>query len=294
MKRPLVMACAALAALVSAQAGAAILYSTPGSTYSQNFDSLPIQPSNASVGNSPAGWIDDTASPAAGNFSITGWYLYHPLTQTEGGANGFQRMRIGGGSTNTGAFWSYGAASTPERALGSLAANTLANASPSTTNSVMYLGARFTNSTGATLNSFTLSYTGEQWRDGGAATPNAQALAFEWKVNAANLQDTGYNAATALDFTSPVFANTASGAAIDGNVAANRTVIGPVTVTGLNWQPGQDLWIRWGDLNNAGNDHALAIDDLSFSAKVPEPAGLGLALLATLGLLAGRRSGAES
>ncbi len=295
MKRPLVMACAAIAALVSAQAGAAILYSTAGSTYSQDFDSLPIQPSNASLGATPIGWIDDSSSPPDGYFSIPGWYLYHPLPQTEGGANGNQRMRIGGGSNNTGAFWSFGAASTPERALGSLAANTLANVVPATTNAVMYLGARFTNDTGVALDSFTLSYTGEQWRDGGAASPNAQSLTFEWMVGAASLQDAGFTAESTLDFTSPTFVNTGGGAATDGNAAANRTAIGPVTVSGINWLPGQDLWIRWGDLNNTGNDHALAIDDLSFSARaIPEPAGLGLALLAACGLLANRRSGAKS
>jgi hypothetical protein len=291
MKRSLVMACAALAALLAPDAEGAIVYSTPGSTYSQNFDSLPITPSNASLGNSPAGWIDDSTSPPAGNFSIPGWYLFHPLTQTEGGANGNQRLRIGGGSTNTGAFWSYGAASATERALGSLAANTLANAPPATQSTTMYIGARLTNNTGAVLDSFTLSYVGEQWRDGGAATPNAQSLAFEWKVNAANLQDVGFTAAAALDFTSPTFVNTGGGAAADGNATANRLAIGPVTVSGLNWQPGEDLWIRWGDLNNTGNDHALAIDDLSFSADaVPEPTGFGLAMLASAGLLIRRRS----
>ena len=213
MKPPLVLVAAALAALLVPTAEAAILYSTPGAAYAQNFDSLPITPSNASLGSTPLGWIDDSAAPPAGNFSIPGWYLYHPLVQTEGGANGNQRLRIGGGSTNTGAFWSYGAASTPERALGSLAANTLANASPATTSNSMYLGARFTNNTGVTLDNFTLSYVGEQWRDGGSATPNAQALTFEWKVAAANLQDTGFNATAALDFTSPTFVNAAGGAA---------------------------------------------------------------------------------
>lgn len=290
MKPPLVLVAAALAALLVPTAEAAILYSTPGAAYTQNFDSLPITPSNASLGSTPLGWIDDSSAPPAGNFSIPGWYLYHPLVQTEGGANGNQRLRIGGGSTNTGAFWSYGAASTPERALGSLAANTLANASPATTNNSMYLGARFTNNTGVTLDNFTLSYVGEQWRDGGSATPNAQALTFEWKVAAANLQDAGFIAAAALDFTSPTFVNAGGGAAADGNTAANQATIGPVAVGGLNWLPGQDLWIRWSDLNNAGNDHALAIDDLRFSADVvPEPAGFGMALLAGAGLLIRRR-----
>jgi hypothetical protein len=74
---------------------------------------------------------------------------------------------------------------------------------------------------------------------------------------------------------------------VDGNATGNRQTI-TATVTGLNWQPGQDLWIRWADLNDAGNDHGLAIDDLNFSA-VPEPGALALAMFAAIGLYSGRR-----
>src|SRR5690349_14920200 len=81
---------------------AAVIYSTAGSTYTQDFNSLPNTPQNTSLGSSPAGWTDDSSSPGSGNFSIVGWYLYHPISQSEGGANGHQRMRIGAGTQNTG------------------------------------------------------------------------------------------------------------------------------------------------------------------------------------------------
>src|SRR4030095_15196591 len=32
---------------------------------------------------------------------------------------------------------------------------------------------------------------------------------------------------------------------------------------------GQEIWIRWEDVNDAGNDHGLAIDDLSITAIAP-------------------------
>src|SRR6476661_3303481 len=64
---------------------AAVSYSAAGSTYSQNFDTLPNTPTNTTLGNSPTGWTDDNASPGAGNFSILGWYLYHTTSVTEGG-----------------------------------------------------------------------------------------------------------------------------------------------------------------------------------------------------------------
>ena len=80
-------ACAAVAAgvLSPRSAPAAVIYSTPGSFYSQNFNSLPITPQNATLGNSPIGWQNDIASPGAGNFSIVGWYLFHPASLAEGG-----------------------------------------------------------------------------------------------------------------------------------------------------------------------------------------------------------------
>lgn len=203
-------------------------------------------------------------------------------------------MRIGTGSANTGAFWSFGAAGDADRALGGLAANTLANAPPASANTMMYIGLRLTNDTGVVLSNFTLSYVGEQWRDGGAATPNVQSLTFEYKIDAANIQDVDFTAVPALDFTSPTFVNTGSGAALDGNAAENRTAIGPVVVTGLNWLPGQDLWLRWGDLNNTGNDHGLAIDDVSFSANVPEPGSLALASFAAIAIAASRAASRRS
>ncbi len=281
------VACLALSALTTAKA--AVSYSTPGSTYSQNFDSLPNTPENTSLGSSPIGWTDDNAAPGAGNFSIVGWYLYHPLVLAEGGVNSHQRMRIGAGSANTGGFMSFGVSGSSDRALGDVGSNTLAGPN-SPTNSIWF-GLRLSNDTGITLTDFTLSYDGEQWRDGGAATPVAQTMNFMWSTTATAISDpnTAFTAVPALNFTSPVFANTGSGAAVAGNSAGLVAGI-TANVSGINWQPGTDLWLRWDDINNAGNDHGLAIDNLSFSATAtPEPSVLVLAGVAATGLLIFRR-----
>jgi hypothetical protein len=140
------------------------------------------------------------------------------------------------------------------------------------------------------LDSFTLSYTGEQWHE---ENTTAQSITFDYSLNATTIQDgtATFSTVPALDFTSPTFV-TATSTALDGNAAANRSVIGPVTVTGLNWQPGADLWIRWSDINDTGRDQGMGLDDLSFSADVaavPEPASFALALIACLIGLARRR-----
>jgi hypothetical protein len=192
-------------------------------------------------------------------------------------------VRITSGTSNTGSFYSFGASGSTERALGDIGSSTTTSGG-----APLVFGARFTNNTGATHDSFTHDFIGEQWRDGGTTTTGsvAQSMTFGWKVAAANIQDTGFTAA-ALGFTSPTFGAT-SGAALDGNAAANRLATGPVTVSGINWAPGTDLWIRWEDVDHTGNDHGLAIDDLHFSADVPEPMGFGAVAVSAL-TLAGRR-----
>jgi hypothetical protein len=267
----------------------AVIYSVEESTYFQDFDSLPNTPENTSLGTtaSGAGWMDDSSAPGAGQFSILGWYLFHSTDPTgdEGGVSGFQRVRLGPGNANVGAFMSYGISGSTERAMGALASNAIVPAG-----SEMYIGLRLHNATGLTLQSFTLSYRGEQWRDGGAAVPNAQSLAFMWSTTATAINNANslFTTVPELGFTSPVFANLTTGAAVDGN-GAGLFEVSAFTVEGINWAPDTDLWLRWNDLNNANNDHGLAIDDLNFSAStLPEPATCGMFGIGVLALL-GRR-----
>jgi hypothetical protein len=148
-------------------------------------------------------------------------------------------------------------------------------------------GVRLTNTSGQLINSVSITYTGEQWRDGGNNTPLQHKLLFSYNVGGSTIgADTqsiggpaGYGAdptftrVSALDFTSPTAISTNTGYALDGNDPANRTVIsGSFSVV---WAPGQDLWVRWVDLNDIGMDHGLAIDDFSLTATpVPEPGTL--------------------
>jgi hypothetical protein len=251
---------------------AAISYGSLGSTYTENFDGLPTDmPGSTSSIESvyQDGWQDDVnyLTSAEDDVSVLGWHLYHPLSpSTENGFNGNQRFRNGTGG-NTGAFWSFGNfTSASEKALGSLGSSTVA-----ANGANMYMGLQLINATGVTLSSFTFTYYGEQWRDGQGTTGETLTAAYSLSATDADwYSSSDFTALPSLSFTSPVFAGTnSSGTAVDGNVAGRS---GPLTATvsGINWLPGAELWIRFADPQLASlADDGLAIDDLSFSA-VPE------------------------
>jgi predicted extracellular nuclease len=220
-----------------------ISVTTLGSPITQNFDTL------ASSG-TPA-WADDSTLP--------GWYAQFGTNATNPTA-----YTPSTGNSGTGALYSFGVAGTnpvTDRALGSVGSGTPTD---------IYWALKLTNNTGSTITSLAISYTGEEWRQGGCTTPPctplAQTVDFQYQVaNAgvitdANAPTTGWLDHDPLDFTSPQ-PGTSTAAAIDGNAAANRTALSStITVTVNN---GQEVWLRWKDINHANNDHGLAIDDFS-------------------------------
>ena len=246
MKWPLLGVGLALALLlfVSSQAVrrvSAVSIPSLGTPITQNFDSL---------------LTSGTANPWADDSTLPGWYAQFSVTPTNP-----TTYRADTGTSNTGAIYSYGVAGTnpvTERAFGSVASGTPGD---------IFIALKLTNDTGATITSLDISYVGEQWRNGGNVT--AQQLDFQYQVASAgtitdsNTPSTGWTDFNALDFVSPITGATA--AALDGNAAANRTAKlanVPVTVN-----PGQEIWLRWKDTNDAGNDHGLAIDDFSVTAN---------------------------
>lgn len=263
-----------------------ISYSIPGSLYSENFDSLPADaPNNASIETVYTdGWRDNTTTTAPTHVSVPGWYLYHPISPaSENGFNGNQRLRFGPGA-NTGAFWAF-RTTTEEEALGSIGSTTVAG---NGTN--MNMALRLVNNTGLTLDGFTLTYDGEQWRDG--QSPSGETLLFDYSLTATEsdwFSAATFTAVPALNFTSPVVAGISSGGtAVDGNTAGKQADI-TATVSGISLAPGGELWLRWSDPQLANNaDDGLAVDNVRFTA-VPEPSGLILLASGLIALLAFRR-----
>lgn len=220
---------------LSTGAWSQVSYSSAGTNYTQNFDNLySTVPSNNSVQGAsvlPMGWA----------FS-------------ESGSNANATFRNDNGSSATGDTYLDGATGSNERAIGSFASGSLTS----------QFGVSFTNNTGVTLNQFSLSYTGEQWKDGGNSASVLNTLSFAYSIGATSFISGTYTNVAQLDFVALVN-NTTGDVTLDGNSAANQRSIA-YSVTGISWTPGTSLFIRWSDINDAGNDDNLAVDGIIFSA----------------------------
>jgi hypothetical protein len=227
-----------------------------GGTYTQGFDDLlptPIPADNVSIPMAmvlPQGWV---------------------IRETSGtNDNANSNIRVDSNTSTTGDTFLFGNTGSNERALGSLASGSL---------TAVY-GAHFVNETGQPLNSFTLRYTGEQWRDGRSGSAVQNALQFSYAINATAIDEAGFTRVEQLDFAAPIGGSnpqTGSDVPLDGNDPANQVLVGGpdgFTVTGFTWLPGETFWIRWEDINEAGNDDALGIDNLFFSAESIAAPGL--------------------
>ena len=219
----------------SPSVNAQISINTLGVPYTQNFDTLPATGS--------ATWTN--------NSTIPGWFHARTGTGTTIVAND--------GSSNGGNLYSYGTGTLTDRALGSLGSGNAAIGN-------MFWGVRLQNNSGSTINSLTVTYTGEQWRNSAAA---AQTVSFSYLVGSptvtgslAEFQSAG-TAVTQLDFTSPITGGTAG--ALDGNAAANRAAL---TFTfAVNVPNGSEIMLRWSDPDHTGADHGLSIDDFSVTPQ---------------------------
>lgn len=263
MKSPLQLAVAAAPFIFAMTADAAVSYVTAGSSYTENFDRTDF----TTTDEANKAWANDTTVP--------GWYWINTAGTTP------STFRASDTSSATqGLILSLGSAGASDRALGHQSSNSA---------TTIRYGVQILNSTSSTLNSFTLSYKGEQWR-----RPSGQAaetLVFEYQVfNTGTVNPlsilTGWSGVTTLDFNTPNTAGATS--SLDGNASGNSALLSG-NATGLSWAPGQELWLRWTDTGETSlRLAAMGIDDVTFSA-VPEPSAALLGGIALLGLLVRRR-----
>ena len=241
-------------------ASAAISYTAEGQLVTQDFNTLPAV-NTTLVGTGVVGF--QAALPGASDWEVA---------------------RRGGTAVTDTAIWStystggryYSAGSdVSDRAVAALGSGSFFGA----------VGTSLVNNSGVTLTSFTVSYAHEIWAVQGTTTQNAteDRMAFAYgfsggTATAANyLTNSSLIALADLDAVSPA-SNMVVGAVNgdnpnrqrDGNSAGFRT-LKTATVSGISWEPGASLYLRWSDTDSSGFDATQGIDDFAFSAVVPEP-----------------------
>ena len=213
-------------------------FNTP---YIQNFDSLKTSDFS----------LTDNVT-----LNFTGWYSF----RTTGNATP-NTLFAGAGTAATGRLYNFGGGSTPptsDRAMGALT---------SSGTGTTYYGIRFKNNTGSAINYLSIAYVGEQWR---AQNASAQSLTVDYQIGTTvtSLTTGTWTNVPALTFTSP--RNIAGPTNTDGNnnFVGNRVPnINTTLATTIN--AGDEIFIRWVDIDHAGTDHALAIDSLVVTAVTP-------------------------
>ena len=214
------------------QCAAQLCVQLNGAKYSQSFNSLPTSGSSNNSSTIPIGFA----------FS-------------EAGSNNNVTFAANDGSSSTGDTYSYGTGTNADRAFGELTSDTLQST----------LGACFVNNTGFVINSFSISYTGEEWRLG-AADAVSDKLDFQFSTTATALNSGTWTDVNSLDFSTPNNAGPAG--AKNGNAAENRTTSSPIAIIPATPIPqGATFFIRWVPLNIAGANDGLAIDDFSLTTN---------------------------
>lgn len=207
-------------------------------SYTQNFDGLSSTTLSAT-------WTDNSVIPNC----------YSQRTAT-----GPFNYSANSGSLLSGGLYSYGSTGSSDRALGSIGSNN------SSSGGNFAHGILLENNGTDVVTNLNLTYTLEQWRNGGSNA--AQTVTVWYKVSATRDTllnpgsiNTGWTEVTALAGSSPVSSATAG--ALDGNATANKLTLNsivPATVPS-----GSFIMIRWSDIDHTGSDDGLAIDDVSIS-----------------------------
>lgn len=228
--------------LLSASAGVWAQVPFTGA-YEQNFDTL-------AVSGTGLAWANDSTLP--------GWFLFNKNLAA------ITAYAAGNGASNAGSFYSLGL--NADRALGGVASGGAYFGSPAQGVVAGWIALAVRNDTGGAVDGINLRFNGEQWRNGGNTDQQPMVLEYGMGATFADVPE-WLPAGANFNWKAPVATGTA--AAVDGNVAGRVNGVGG-DLRGLGWAPGATLWLRWVELNDVGNDHGLAIDDVSLTLALPD------------------------
>jgi len=222
-------------------------------SYTQSFDALGTASITGAISSTVG--IQTSLATATGSIGLNGWYA----TKVGGDGTSATAVTADNGNGNSGLVYNYGVTGATDRALGVLASTT----------STMAIGALIKNDTGGEINAIKVSFTAEFWRSS-TSTQNVLTCAIG-KVDGSNVTTANFltiPAPSAIplingNITGP--AAVTNNAALDGNATANQVTFTDVVIP-LVLAAGETGFVRWSDVNEAGNDAGLAIDNLKMTA----------------------------
>jgi len=165
---------------------------------------------------------------------------------------------------------------------------------PSDPNNGFFVGVRLINQTGEVITGLNVSWLAVQWYH--STGPGANQLVPSFQITSSpldNLQSgTWTTLAPELTFTAPRVSRPSAGTTYNFHTVEDvRFQVTEAPITGIVWQPGEELWFRWSNLNQPNTDQGLAIDNIIITVvPIPEPGTLfAVSGLAALGWLGWRR-----
>ena len=225
-------------------------------TYNQSFDALPT--TGAATEITGTGALTNQGALVAISTTGAAWQA----TRLLGSGSTVVKLNVDTGSGNSGAMCSYGATASVNRSLGCIASGTTAPA----------FGVGLTNTTGSVLGTVTITFKAQQWRSPSNSSATSlgvvNTLSFAYGLSSSGITSDKFLSAAAMtpDVNGNVVSNPTSGTTAAVGLVELST--NTVTLTGLTWNNGDVLYLRWQDVNDAANDAGLAIDDLAITADI--------------------------
>ncbi len=216
-------------------------------SYTQDFDSLP-EYINSGSGTQVFNFTN--------NINLPGWYSTSGAGLNEGRSSG-------GAASASGYLYNWGR--TADRALGIFNADGYGGETE-------YFGVQLLNNTGATISDVNVSYVIEQWR----RNTNATTWSLQYLVTAetdSQIDASGYTTVSG----STIQSATGSAAGSNGDWHGNQTDF-DLTISGLSWEAGEALWLRWSNTQPASGG-GFGVDDLAIQA-IPEANSSSMLIMA--------------